>query len=81
MMAPLKEIDCTIEYMAPDLMKYTNTADWRYFVASDGDSPKKLFFNYSEAFNSDYTFIDVFDEMGELVIGFKNIDGVWIDEF
>lgn len=78
----IKEIDCAIEYIAPDLMKYTNTNDWVYFVASDGDAPQKIYFNYSEAFNSEkYIFIDVFDRGGDKIIAFKNIDGVWMDDF
>lgn len=80
MMVPLREIDCTIEYTAPDLMKYTNVSEWRYFVASDGDQPLKMFFNYLEAFNSDYTYLDIFDERGEKIVSFRNDSGVWCDD-
>ncbi len=46
----------------------------KYFVVSNGDSPDKIFFDLQEAFNTEATFVDVFDENGEFVRAYKFVE-------
>lgn len=52
-----------------------------YYVASGGDTPEQIFFNKEDAFESDITYIDVFDSKGIWIEGYKWSDGKYTTDF
>ncbi len=45
-----------------------------YFVVSMSEEPEVIFFSEAEAFESGFTFIDVFDDEGTKTISYKLMD-------
>ncbi len=45
-----------------------------YWVASHGETPQRIYFDASAAFNSEYLYIDSFDAQGEPVVSYKRRD-------
>ena len=43
----------------------------RYFVASNGDTPDRLYFDLFSAQMDEHQFIDEFDEAGDLVCSYE----------
>lgn len=53
----------------------------KYFVASNGEEPLKVFTNPIDAFVSGYLYIDSFDENGDHVKAYKFHNNEYVDEF
>jgi len=51
----------------------------KYWVGSSGESeaPEKLYFSEKEAMRSDHNYLDSFDEEGNFVKGYKNLEGTY----
>ncbi len=46
-----------------------------YYVVSSSDAPEAIYFSEEEAFAASFEYIDVFDEEGAKVLGYKLISG------
>lgn len=54
---------------------------FNYYVASDDGSPQRIYFELSDAFESRYEFVDVFDQAGFYVESWKLVNGKYTQDF
>lgn len=52
-----------------------------YFVCSESECPRKIYFNEIEAFVSGFEYIDSFDKEGNLLYSYKLVDGEYTNDF
>lgn len=55
--------------------------DEKYFVASDGEEPIRIYFDRDSAFASNAAYLDSFDEQGMPVQRYMRDDGQYISDF
>jgi hypothetical protein len=52
-----------------------------YWVGSNGEDPERIYFNHSDALNSDHNYLDSFDSDGLHVESYKLVDHRYTTDF